>query len=124
MIHSNKIKALIEQVESGKMETDIKKILKEIMSGPKKIDYFTKNFGMHYSTVTARISDLCDMGLVKKNIDPLGSYSYFSYVKDESEQLKLRELLEAEKKEVFIQRGIEKGWIQTTEYGYYFFQSK
>ena len=120
---SNKIKALIDQVESGKMETDLKKILGEIMISPKTIENFTLK-GMAYSTVTGRISDLCDMGIIRKHTDPLGRYSYFSYVKDESEQLRLRQELEAEKKETFIQKGIEKGWIQKTDYGYYFFQSK
>lgn len=120
---SNKIKALFEQIDSGKMESDKVKILKAIIEKPRTIESFTL-IGMRYSTVTARLSDLCDLGLVKKHINPCGKYSYFSYVKDENEQQRLRDELMTEKRQNYIKRGVDKGYIDTTDYGYYFFQGK
>lgn len=120
---SNKIKALFDQIDSGKMESDLTKILKAIIEKPLTIEHFT-SLGMRYSTVTGRLSDLCDLGLIKKHTNPWGNYSWFSYVKNESDQLKLRNEIEEEKRQSFIKKGIEKGYIQTTEFGYYFFQGK
>jgi len=120
---SNKIRALFEQIHSGKMESDSAKILRAIIVSPKTLEYFVAR-NMKYSTVTARLSNLEDLGLIKKNIDPLNSYSIFSFIKEEENQITAREKIKEEKRQLFIKKGIEKGYIQTTEYGYYFFQGK
>ncbi len=49
MTPSNKIKALFDQIDTGKMESDKVKILKAIIEQPRTIESFTL-VGMNYST--------------------------------------------------------------------------
>lgn len=67
-----KIKALIKQIESGKMNTDKAYILKEIKHWTEQnvgltIISISKDINLPTSTIVARLSDLEDLGVIYKN---------------------------------------------------------
>jgi len=74
------ITALKKQISSGKKDSDAAYILDEIMVNDSTIENLRAKFTMQYSTITARLSDLEDLGVIyikHQNKDKrLSVYSY------------------------------------------------
>jgi DNA-binding transcriptional ArsR family regulator len=103
---SNKIDAFLHQINSGKRETDKVKILKIIKQKPSTLEHLTL-YGYKIQTASARLSELEEMGLIRKMYNPNNSFSWFTYVENELEQKSLREKIETEKKMRYFAKGIE-----------------
>lgn len=87
------IKSFLHQINSGKRDSHQMAIYKYIKRNPKstiaEMDFHTS---ISYSTLTARVSDLLDMGIIKIVGDletKVGVYSKLQIVTDENEQNKL-----------------------------------
>lgn len=89
MKNDTKIKALMKQIESGKLKTDMSRILHFIIhekysSRPLICDAL----GISIQTGTARISDLLDMGLIEiTNIGQKDDYHIYKYQSDPIRQV-------------------------------------
>lgn len=74
------IKALEKQIYSGKMKSDKAYILNEIMKKDCTIESLQVILTMQYSTITGRISDLSDLGVIYvKHFNKDKRLSVYSY---------------------------------------------
>lgn len=84
-----KIKALLFQIESGKMDNDKVRILNYLMMHDSNIIRLGQALQMKHQTLTARLSDLMDLGVIDSirltNLNGL-SYSMYFYQKNEEVQ--------------------------------------
>lgn len=102
-----KIKALIKQVQSGKLKNDKQRIINYGLRKDftiKDIQYF---LFMNLETVVARVSGLQDLGIlaVKKNVEQHGStYSLFYVELDEEKQTENRKQRLTEKYKRWLKR--------------------
>lgn len=64
---SPKLKALKQQIESGKIITDAAKILNSIINNHRTIKSIIPDTGIKESTIVARLSDLEDLGVITKS---------------------------------------------------------
>lgn len=103
-----KIAALLEQITSGKMQSDKARILNFIMSYPghSKV-VIGKHLDLRHQTVTARLSDLEDLGLIEAKGS--GKYSNFYYIQDTQGQKLHRAKRAADKLEAWAKKGIQLG---------------
>ena len=97
MKNSPKISAYVQQIESGKINTDKSKILKFIMdNNGKTIENMQNCLFMKLQTVVGRVSDLYDMGLIY----PIG--------RTETHSLYVCELNVVKQAEIALKRRTEK----------------
>jgi hypothetical protein len=113
---SNKIDALIFQLQSGKAKTDRTKILLEISKRPLTIENLVLK-GWKIQTASARCSELEEMGLIKKMYNPSNSYSWFRFIEDENERQELRKQIANDKKAKYFAKGLEMGYFELNENG-------
>ncbi len=83
-----KIKALLFQIESGKMDSDKAKILNYLMMYDSNIIRLGQALQMKHQTLTARLSDLMDLGVINsiEGVN-LRGISYSIYVYQPNEQI-------------------------------------
>lgn len=113
---SNKIDALIYQITSGKAKSDSAKILLEISKQPLTLGHFILK-GWKHQTCSARLSELEDLGLIKKIYNPTNSYSFFQYVSDPVERKELQNRIANDKKAKYFAKGLEMGYFELNENG-------
>lgn len=113
---SNKIDALIYQITSGKAKSDSAKILLEISKQPLTLGHFILK-GWKHQTCSARLSELEDLGLIKKIYNPTNSYSFFQYVSDPEERKELQNRIAHDKKAKYFAKGLEMGYFELNENG-------
>lgn len=103
-----KIAALLEQIASGQMKSDKARILNFVMTfkGQNK-ETIGKHFAIPHQTVTARLSDLEDLGLIESK--GAGKYSNFYPIYDPQTQKLHRAKRQAEKLEAWAKKGISLG---------------
>ncbi len=106
MKNSNKIDALLYQLESGKMECDKSKILNLIRYLPMTLENIVAS-GWKIQTASGRLSDLEEMGLVEKIYNPDGKYSFYKFVEGNEKREQLREDIKREKVFKYFSRGCE-----------------
>lgn len=86
MEHSPKIKALLEQISSGQLTSDLSKVLAFVKKRPGAnkvlICAFFSPTSSH--TITARLSDLEDLGLLEKK--GTGKYSSYYFIAEPNAQ--------------------------------------
>lgn len=121
-----KVKTWIRNVENGMIKSTTERVLLEIKNvGKSNTDLFTyqttgidtetlrNRLGMAHQTLTSRLSELQDNGLIKVIGEKQGDdsvYSVYTYVSDSIER---ETLAEARKKEKFAQwmdRGLNEFW--------------
>ncbi len=107
---SNKIDALLYQLESGKMECDKSKILFLIRHNLMTLDNIVHS-GWKIQTASARLSDLEQMGLVVKIYNPDGKYSFYKFIENKEEQEKLRNEIARNKVLKYFARGCELDFL-------------
>lgn len=113
---SNKIDAFLNQINSGKRESDKVKILRIIKQKPITMENLIL-LGFKIQTASARLSELEEMGLIEKQYNPTNSFSWFRFVESEEEQKKLRQRIENEKKMKYFTRGLELGYFHFDDNG-------
>ncbi len=107
---SNKIDALLFQIESGKMESDKAKLLYTLRFGNYTLNQIV-GLGWKIQTASARLADLEEMGLVRKTYNPDSKYSTYSFVKTPEEQKELQDDIQREKLLKYFSKGCEMGYI-------------
>jgi len=113
---SNKIDALLYQITSGKATSDRAKILLHIKQQPLTIEKLVM-LGYKIQTVSARLSELEEFGLIKKMYNPTNSFSWFSAITNPQEQEDARNMIANIKKTKYFATGIEKGYFYWDENG-------
>ncbi len=112
-----KIQALKKQIQSGKMQTDSARILEYIMrTGPAFIPELMQTLHLKQPTVTGRVSDLEDLGLLENLgafMTPFSDYkqSKFGYISSEEKQKLNRINRRLKKRNRWLNVGIEEGWL-------------
>ncbi len=112
-----KILALKHQIESGKIRTDSARILEYIIrTGPAYIPEIMQVLHLKQSTVTGRISELEDMGLLENlgaDLTPFSDYkqSRFGYIGSEQKQREKRLSRHLKRRNRWLNVGIEEGWL-------------
>lgn len=83
-----KVKAYLKQIESGQIKTDKARILKYIIdNNGGNIIHLRSLLNIKHQTLTARISDLLDDGIIYvKGTFNDGKYSKFAYEPDKEKQ--------------------------------------
>jgi hypothetical protein len=113
---SNKIDALIYQIQSGKAKSDRAKILLQISKQPLTIEKLVL-LGWKIQTASARCSELEEMGLIKKMYNPTNSFSWFTYIENKKDQEDARNMVADIKKTRYFATGIQKGYFVWDENG-------
>lgn len=109
-MYAPKIKALLGQIESGKIQTDAAKILEFIIrkGGTSNAVHMESLIPMFNKTLSARLSDLEDLGLVyKSGTFNDGKFSLYSYEEDEVKRANNRIKRELVKFEIWRKRGLK-----------------
>lgn len=116
MNHTNpKIKALIDQVKSGRLRTDRATVLDILMHQPFTLSELRSRLAMSHQTVTARLSELEEMGLIYK-AGTRNGYSIFHHEPDIYRQDIRRKRVNEQKRQRWIKTGQKNGWISTQSY--------
>lgn len=113
--YSPKIEAYLTQLKSGKASSDKAKIVKTLTDGPKTLEHFVLS-GFKIQTISARLSDLEDEGIVFKKADNHGGFSWYYLENDISKQELNRKAKMLEKKLAWLKRGLEIGAITSEEH--------
>ena len=110
-----KIEALMQQVASGRIKSLQGRILSMIMVKARTLDELRADYGFTHQTVSARLSELEDLGLITKARRVAGeSYSSYHFVEDMAEQVRLRRRKEAERRQRWVDLGVRNGWIKSS----------
>jgi len=110
-----KIEALMQQVASGRIKTLQGRLLAMIQIKPRTVEELRDHYGIAHQTVTARLSELEDLGLITKARRVAGeSYSSYHFVEDMAEQVRLRRRKEAERRQRWVDLGVRNGWIKSS----------
>jgi predicted DNA-binding transcriptional regulator len=110
-----KIKALLNQISSGKLKTDMARVLYYIKTHPyTTLPEIERKLFLKHETASARVSDLLDIGIieeqgVKKTV--LGHYTYFKFQPD----IRAQEANSAERKFQKFKIWRNK-WVQFEEF--------
>jgi hypothetical protein len=107
-----KLNAYLKQIQSGELKTKKIRVIKELQQSPRTIEYFRTVAGMSHQSVTAVLSILCDEGIVKMSSSADAKFSLFTLASSEQEQDYLAKKRFAEKRELFIARGLKDGFLQ------------
>jgi predicted transcriptional regulator len=107
-----KLNAYLKQIQSGELKSKKLRVIKELQQSPQTIEYFRTKVGMSHQSVTATLSHLCDEGMVRMSSSSDAKFSLFSLVGSEEEQDNLAKQRFIEKRELFIARGINQGFLQ------------
>jgi DNA-binding transcriptional ArsR family regulator len=107
-----KLNAYIKQINSGELKTKKLRVIKALHQSPKTIEHFRTVMGMSHQSVTAVLSILCDEGIVRMTSSSDAKFSLFSLVGNEQEQDYLAKQRRAEKRKLFIERGLKEGFIE------------
>ncbi|TYP71514.1 MarR family transcriptional regulator [Aquimarina intermedia] len=87
-----RVKALLKQVNSGKMETDKVRILHHIKKHPyTTLPEIERKLNMKHQTASARTSDLQDLGLIEESGEVKkgnSTHSYYKFQPDPNKQAK------------------------------------
>ena len=121
-----KVKTWIMNVESGMIKSTTERVLLEIKNVEKSnTDLFTyqttgidtetlrNRFGIAHQTLTSRLSELQDNGLIKVIGEKQGNesvYSVYAYVSDSSEREMLADERKKEKFTQWMDRGLNEFW--------------
>lgn len=94
--------AFLQQIESGKRTTDAIRVYAYIAASPEwgKSTYpnITKDLHMHHGTSTARLSELCDMGVIYEDdngyfhITPQDKIAQYAAIRDDARYKKWKKL--------------------------------
>lgn len=95
----------------GKADSIQKQILSYLKLGHLTTDNLVKITGKKYSTVSARVSNLNELGYAKYLTMPTGSQSLICYVSDENERAEIRRQVAESKKRQFIKAGLKNGYL-------------
>ena len=106
-----KLSAYLKQVQSGELKTKKLRVINELRQSPQTIEYFRTKLGMAHQSVTATLSNLCDEGVVRMSSSSDDKFSLFSLVDSDEAQEFLANQRRAEKRELFIARGLKDGFI-------------
>ena len=105
---NTRIKALLKQIETGKIDTDSAKILNyiktNVMTSRPMIE---DSLGMSHQTASARVSDLLDMGIIEV-VESDADYEILKYQPSEHSQIKNARKRKYDKYVKWKKRGVEQ----------------
>ena len=110
-----RLNAYLKQIQSGDFKTKKLCVIAILKESPKTLEYFRKNTNYSHQSLTSVLSVLCDEGMVRMSSSADNNFSIFSLVDSEENQIKLAKERFAEKKELFIARGLKQGFITYDE---------
>ena len=108
---THSLNAYIEQINSGKTISDKTRIIEKLLLGNQTINSLKQLTGLAHQSLTARVSDLTDLGLVELHYNPASHLSIISLVTDPEKQEQLRIQRFEEKKAAYLKRGKKFGFI-------------
>ncbi|MDY8137602.1 helix-turn-helix domain-containing protein [Aquimarina sp. 2201CG5-10] len=105
-----RIKTLLNQIQSGRLETDISRVLDHIKTHPfTTLPEIKKKLCLAHQTASARISDLLDLGLIEEKGEKKtsnGTYSYFKFQPDYQKQECNASKRKKEKYDYWVKKGL------------------
>lgn len=105
-----KIKALINQVNSGQLTSDLSRILHHIKLHPyTTLPEVKRKLSISHQTASARISDLLDLGVIEEKGSKKtakSSHTYFKYQPDISIQIINSKKRKKEKYNYWVKKGL------------------
>lgn len=104
----NKTKAYISQL-GLKMDGDKAKIVEALSNGSKNLDILKMMCPIKHTTLTARLSDLTDAGIIQKT-STKGRYSIYR-LSTAQEMAEIQKQRLIDKKRRWLKLGREMGWI-------------
>lgn len=109
---SNKLQAYISIIESGQRINDKIRIIERLRMGAQNLDTLTIACGKkHHNQISGRLSELNDEGVIKCIHNPLARHSIYTLVTDESEAEIIRLARFEEKKQAWLKKGVELGFV-------------
>lgn len=104
------IEALLNQINSGKMESDAARILNHIKNYPfSTCSEMERKLNMLHQTLSARLTDLLDLGIIEERGNRKTSRSketYFKFQPDPAKQKRNAAQRKAEKFQKWIKKGL------------------
>lgn len=112
-----KINALLHQIRTGNIRCLQAKLLGYIAEKPCSLQELRNATTIVHQTITARLSELEDMGLIKKGSRIKGQpFSIFHYVKDPAERIRLQRKKAAERRQKWVDLGKKNGWVKQLQH--------
>ena len=105
------LNAYLKQINSVELKTKKLRVIKMLHESPKTIEYFRNKTDFSHQSLTSILSTLCDEGMVRMSSSADDKFSLFSLVDSEENQIILANQRRAEKRELFIARGLKDGFI-------------
>ena len=107
-----RIQALLHQVHSGKLQTDMARILHHIKKHPyTTLSELKRKLNMKHQTASARVSDLLDMGLIEEKDTKKSHHSFETYFTYQSD-IRKQEHNAKKRKKTKYQHWLKKGLSQ------------
>lgn len=109
-----KIEAFYEQINSGKMATNILRVYHEIKKKPTHIHDLRTSLSMAHQTLTSVMSTLEDIGWIVKNgvyHNDKDSYTIYEAVTDYEKAKENQEKMQIQRFDEWLSRGKRKGWV-------------
>lgn len=112
--YPKKIQAYLNQIATGKVISDKARIVEILSRGPATIETFILR-GFKIQTISARLSELEDEGVVYKVSDSNKDYSWYRLIENELEQDVAKKNKANEKKTAWFKRGLALGFITSEQ---------
>jgi predicted transcriptional regulator len=102
---------------TGAKQRMVDTILEHFKRKPQSILTLNAITGIAISTLSGRVSELCDMGILKESAKQpkAQKFTEFVYVSDSAEQKQLAYLREEEKYQFWLKKGKEMGWFERVD---------
>ena len=110
-----RVKALLDQISSGKLQTDMARILHHIKTYPyTTLTELERKLNMKHQTASARVSDLLDLGLIEEQGTKKSHHSFQTYFKFQP-NISKQEYNARKRKRTKYQHWLKKGLSQFEE---------
>ena len=103
--------AFQELLKNDSRTSGMKTILGIIKERPHTIQSLELSVTFKLSTITARLTDLRELGYIDYKTQPYGGQSWIVYVESERDREKIRKTVQDERKEKWLKLGKANGWI-------------
>ena len=111
-----RIKALLDQIHSGKLQSDMARVLHHIKNYPyTTLTELERKLNMKHQTASARVSNLLDLGLIEEQGTKKSLHSFQTYFKFQPSSLKQIHNARKRKKQKY-EHWLKKGLSQFEEF--------
>lgn len=108
---SNKLEAYLKIIADGTRINDKVRVVERLNTGVQTLDTLCIAVGKTFNQISGRLSELNDEGVIKCIHNPTARFSIYQLVTDEEEAEIIRKARFEEKRQAWIKKGKEMGFL-------------